>query len=82
MTEHNNKRRKLYQPQPSVNLECIRDTTRIAFVIEQFKQMGASETDLKNEYEKLTINDEYYNSWVNDISWVQSRLDVRNMILP
>ena len=82
MTEQKNKRRKLYQSESSLNLECIRDTTKIAFVIEQFKEMGASETDLKNEYQKLMISDKYYNNWVNDLSWVQSRLNTRNIGLP
>lgn len=71
MPDNNNKRRKLYHSDANIDLELVRDTNKIDFVVEQFKQMGASENDLKIEYQKLMTNEEYYNKWANDISWIQ-----------
>ena len=41
----------------------------IEFVLEQFKQMGASESDLQKEHVKLTSDETYFSEWCTDLSW-------------
>jgi hypothetical protein len=47
----------------------IREATKILFVLEQFKLMGATREELLDEMRRLQTDDEYYITWCVNLSW-------------